>query len=392
MRVGIDIRIADPAEPGQQRYLWRLGGWLGAHGHDVHFLTVRSQPPEVTLPDGVTLHRLDEVSRVELADRVAGLELDTLLLNPERSRRYRGIEANVLRSAYGTDHYRQKLSSFRNPIELDLRRVLRVAPWVLAERSWERAFYEKPNPAPQVVAQSGYMRGQILETYRVPEDHVHVVHNAVDMEEFSVEHRLALRAEMRARWSIPEDALCLLFLGHNFRLKGLWQILGVLPKLAGGAADAHVLAVGRGTGRGQRAKAERLVRRHELGSRVTLAGPIRPSMKALAAADVLLHLSWHDSFGFVALEAMACGLPVITTRFAGASELVHDGVSGLLVDPGRNDEIIEAIRALADPEVRARFGAAAAETGAHHDEPVNFAQVAAVLETARIRSPRPARA
>ena len=43
-----------------------------------------------------------------------------------------------------------------------------------------------------------------------------------------------------------------------------------------------------------------------------------------AAADILVHLSWHDAFGLAPLEAMACGLPVVTTRFAGVSELVED--------------------------------------------------------------------
>ena len=92
-----------------------MGAWFAAAGHDVHYLTVKKQPEVVTAAKGTTLHRLHGVSRPGLRDAVAALELDALLLNPERSRRYRGIEANVLRSAYGTEHYRQKLKSFRGP-------------------------------------------------------------------------------------------------------------------------------------------------------------------------------------------------------------------------------------------------------------------------------------
>ena len=392
MRVGIDVRIAAPEGPGQQRYLWRLGSWLGAVGHEVHFLTVLRQRDAIKTPTSTQFHRLDALSRRQVGAVVTDLELDALLLNPERSRRYRGIPANVLRSAYGTEQYRQKLRSFRNPLEWSARLALRAAPWTLAERISERAFYEGRTPPPDVIAQSRYMRNEILDSYRIPEDHVHVVHNAVDTAEYTPEARTRLRNEMRHRWGIHEEALCLLFLGHNFRLKGLWQILDVLPDVGERGRPIHLLVAGKGTGDGQRRKAERLVRSAGLEGRVTFAGGVQASLHALAAADALLHLSWHDSFGFVTLEAMACGLPVVTTRWVGAAELIEDGVSGLLVDPSDNGQIIEAIRALADDQWRATLGAAAARVGSKHGEPGNFAQVLDVLRTAVNRGAGPVRA
>lgn len=382
IRIGIDVRVADPKEPGQQRYLWRLGRWLAGIGHETHYLTVKKQPERVTAPAGTVLHRFDRLSRRGLRRAVADLRLDALLINPERSRRYRGVRANVLRSAYGTEHYRQKLRSFRHPVERALRGVWRKAPWVWAESRWERAFYEETDPPPHVIAQSHYMRRQILESYRIPEGHVHVVHNAVDTSEFSPEARERLRAEMRRGWSIPDDAFCLLFLGHNFRLKGLWQLLRVLGGVEGAERAIHLLVAGKGTGGGQRRKARRRIRRHGLEGRVTLAGPVRPSLHALAAADALIHLSWHDSFGFAPLEGMACGLPVITTEYAGASELIGDGVSGMLVDPAADEDVARAIRALQDDDLRARMGRAAAAAGAEHDEPSNFLRVLGVIEQA----------
>lgn len=392
MRVGIDVRIAAPAGPGQQRYLWRLGSWLGARGHQVHFLSVLRQRDEIETPESTHFHPFDTLSARQLRAAVTDLELDALLVNPERSRPFRGIPANVLRSAYGTEQYRQKLRSFRNPLEWTVRSALRAAPWTLADRRWEREFYEGRTPAPDVIAQSRYMRNEILGSYRIPEAHVHVVHNAVDTDEYSPAARRALRGEMRRRWGIPDDALCLLFLGHNFRLKGLWQIIEALPRVGDLGRPVHLLVAGTGTGDLQRRKAERLVRSTGLEGHVTLAGGVRPSLHALAAADALLHISWHDSFGFVALEAMACGLPVVTTRWVGAAELVEHGVSGLLVDPAKDGEIVEAIRALADERSSAVIGAAAARVGAQHGEPGNFAQVLEVLRTAVDRGTGPIRA
>lgn len=382
MRVGIDIRRADPSSPGQQRYLWRLGAWLADTGHETHYLTVRPQPSSVVAPFGSVLHRLEGLSRRALRDAVSDLELDALLLNPERSRRYRGLPANVLRAGYGTEHYSQKLRSFRNPVESALRRMWRSMPWTRLEARWERAFYEGTRPPPHVIAQSAYMKRQILASYDVPEDRIHVIHNAIDVEEFSPPARRALRDEMRRRWTIPDDAFCLLFLGHNFRLKGLWQLLRVLGRDDLIQGPVHLLVAGSGTGSGQLRKAARLAERHGLRGRVTLAGSVQPSLRALAAADALIHLSWHDSFGFAPLEGMACGLPVITTRYAGASELIEDGVSGLLVDPAEEEEIAGAVRSLLDPETRNRMGRAAADVGAGHDETSNFLRVLGVLQQA----------
>lgn len=386
------MRVLPPQGPGQQRYLWRLGTWLAQQRHEVHFLTVLRQKESVEAPAGTAYHDWHGRSATEVRRGVQDLALDALVLNPERSRPFRGLRANVLRAAYGTEQYLQKLRSFRNPLEYAARQALRAVPWTLADMHWERQFYEGHRPYPDVIAQSGYMRDQILASYRIPPEHVHVVHNAVDVEEYTPARRLALREEMRTRWNIPTDALCLLFLGHNFRLKGLWQMLEVLPRLGKLDRPVHLLVAGKGTGEPQRRKARRLVQSLGLERQVTFAGDVRPSLHAHAAADALLHLSWHDSFGFVSLEAMASGLPVVTTRYVGAAELIVDGESGLIVDPAKDEAIIAAIRRLADDGVRARMGSAAAIEGARHDEPKNFAQVHEVIRTAVARGAGPIRA
>jgi UDP-glucose:(heptosyl)LPS alpha-1,3-glucosyltransferase len=388
MRVGIDVRVADPQDSGQQRYLWRLGAWLGRRGHPVDFLALRRQPDDVVTPAGATLHRLHGRSRPQLLAYVSDLALDVLLINPERSRRYRGLPANLLRSGYGTEHYVQKLRSFRSPVERALRQALRYNPLDAAERRWERDFYEGTEPQPCVIAQSAYMRSEIMESYRVPADLIHVVPNGVDTEEFNPRVRRTLRSEMRARWGIPDDAVCLLVLAHNFRLKGLWDIFAALAR-RDGCEGIHLLVAGRGTGRAQRAEARRRVRRLGIESRVTLAGPVRPAIHAHAAADALVHLSWHDSFGFVILEAMACGLPVVTTPYVGASELMEDGVSGIIVDPGDRSAIGDAMIRLLDPNLRSTMGSQAALAGAAHDEVTNFARVEGVMNITAERTGRP---
>jgi glycosyltransferase involved in cell wall biosynthesis len=205
LAIGIDVRTFVPAS-GQARHMWRLGAWLAGQGHRVHMLSVRPQA-EVEAPAGMHLHRLHDVSRGELRRRIAAIELDALLVNPERAARYRGIPANVLRPGYGTDHYRQNLRSFRTPLSRTGRGLLRLTPWVLAQRRWERRFYEAPEPPPDVVANSAYTRAEVLDTYSIPPGHVHVVYNGVDPDEFSPSRREALRGQTRERLGITPDEI-----------------------------------------------------------------------------------------------------------------------------------------------------------------------------------------
>jgi glycosyltransferase involved in cell wall biosynthesis len=397
MRIALDLRHFDPSSSGQQRYKWRLGIWLAARGHDVHFLTIRQRMAHAEPPPGVRLHRLEAVPRTQLRAFLHELRPDILMLNPERSRRYRGIPANVLRPGYGTDHYSQKLRSFRHPLMSVARRMGRLTPWAQLERRWERAFYEARTPQPEVIAVSHYMRREILASYDIPPDHVHVVHNGVDLTEFSPAARARLRAEQRQAWGIPDGAVCLLFIGHNFRLKGLWELAEVVRQIrtGTGGGDVHLLVAGKGTSASQRRMARRLAELPGLKGALHLGGAVSPAMRAYAAADALVHLTWHDSFGFVALEAMASGLPVITTPFAGAAELIEDGVSGLLVQAGDPDAVAAAVRRLLDAGLRDGMGRAAAVVAAAHPEEANFGKVLAVMQAARsrdaaTRSSRPA--
>lgn len=292
------------------------------------------------MPAGVALHIVHGMSTRAVHHHVQALSLDVLLLNPERAPTFQHVGASVLRAGYGTEQYSQKLRSFRRPLERLLRAATRLARWIQWRAHIERQFYQGRVPAPSVIAQPRYMREEIRRSYAVPSEQIHLVPNAVDHSEFSPAARMSHRAAMRARWGIPDDAPCLLFIGHNFRLKGLTQLLTLMTRMD---PTVHLLVAGRGTGAGQRRAARRQVRQLGLDTRVVFAGSVHPSMQAYAAADAMVHPSGHDSFGFVVLEAMACALPVITTPWAGASEHITHEASGFVVDPTNDAEMLAAV-------------------------------------------------
>ncbi len=104
-----------------------------------------------------------------------------------------------------------------------------------------------------------------------------------------------------------------------------------------------------------------------LGRAVTLVGPVADPVPYYAAADLYVHPTFYDACSLVALEAAACGLPVITSRYNGAAE-VFGGSPGVRViaDPAHTDELAAAMRTLLDPAARREMAAAARQTMLAH--------------------------
>ena len=101
-----------------------------------------------------------------------------------------------------------------------------------------------------------------------------------------------------------------------------------------------------------------------VAERVHLLGQVERDQvpELLRSADVVVCTPWYDPFGTVALEAMACGVPVVATAVGGMADTVVDRVTGRLVPPGRPDLLARTLRAvLADPALRAGYGAAGAD-------------------------------
>ena len=189
----------------------------------------------------------------------------------------------------------------------------------------ERKLYRK-TPAKQVIAISRLVARNVAELYQceVPK---HIIYHGVDLATFSPATRKQLRSEERLRLGIPEDETVFLFVG-NLR-KGAKQCLRALARI-----DSGVLLLVSPTPAGPyEALAEELGCR----SRALFPGPTNRVERAYAAADVLVFPTPYDAFGLTITEAMACGLPVVTSREAGASELILHGKNGLLLENAAND-------------------------------------------------------
>lgn len=196
-----------------------------------------------------------------------------------------------------------------------------------------------------VAAVSDYVRRQVLAERGFPPERVRVVFNGVDIapltEAERTQHRVALRAEL----GLDARSPLVLFVAHNFKLKGLAELLR--------AAAEHAWSIV-AAGRDDPRPYQRLAGRLGIAAQVRFVGTQTPVRAWYAAADVLAHPTWYDPCSRVVLEALSLGLPVVTTRHNGAAEVMEPGCHGVVVDDPRDAaRLAAALECALQPALRA---------------------------------------
>jgi glycogen synthase len=242
----------------------------------------------------------------------------------------------------------------------------RASTWV------ERTAYRN---ADGVVAVSEAMRDDVHDLYGVPREHIRVIPNGIDLEQY----RPTPDAAVLARYGIDAGKPYVLFVGRITRQKGIIHLVHAIPHiqpgtqvvLCAGAPDTE--EIGR-----EMAAAVEEARRATANPVLWVAQmvPKEDIIPLYTQAALFVCPSVYEPFGIINLEAMACGVPVVASAVGGIREVVVPGETGLLVpleprgpadfeprDPQRFARDLAAAinRLLSDPEGRARMGAKARE-------------------------------
>ena len=200
------------------------------------------------------------------------------------------------------------------------------------------------------IAISQMVKTNILKHYHCSQEDISVVYNGVELTRFHPDNKSKFRARIREELRISENSILILFVGSGFERKGLKSLLLATHHFR--PEDWRLLILGKGKWNKYLQFAP-----ENLRSRIIYKEPIPDIEKYYSAADIFALPSIYEPFGNANLEALASGLPVITTRNCGSADIIQHGENGLIVEtPESSREIAKNINILFDPALRQSMG------------------------------------
>src|SRR5213593_1610425 len=323
---------------GAEAYLKRLARGVIEAGHKVQLIATNEWPEDQRPLGPITRLRAESV--VGFADELEQIrpQLDCdALLSLERV-----WSCDVYRAGDGVHRawlarrrkFELPLKQFARALNRKHRDLLHLEESLFASRK-----------AGRVIAASQMVKKEIVDLYDYPADRIEIVHNGVPLDKFRFDSEL--REQSRADLKLKPDQTALLFAGSGWERKGLLFAIQAMALCKN--RKMRLLVAGRGNERRYRTTRLRFWREEP----VQFLGEVSDVMRLYAVADIFILPTFYDPFSNACLEAFACGLPVITTRSNGFSEIIEDSVHGSIVDHAGNlVGLRDAIRFWSDPPRR----------------------------------------
>ena len=192
--------------------------------------------------------------------------------------------------------------------------------------------------AGRVIANSRMVQDEIMRFYGFPNEKIDLVYNGVPIDEFRRDEES--RAKIRQELGLKSKDIAVLFAGSGWERNGLRF---AIEAVEASGKETRLLVAGCGDKRKSRS------------ARVEFLDLVQDMPALYGALDIFLLPTIYDPFSNACLEALAAGLPVVTTRANGFSEIIEEGVQGTVLDDPRNiDAICDALRFWSDPAQRER--------------------------------------
>jgi UDP-glucose:(heptosyl)LPS alpha-1,3-glucosyltransferase len=287
------------------------------------------------------------------------------------------LRADVLQP-HGGVHWAwfwRSLKAYDHPVLWTIKFLGRV----LSPKQWINGYIEdmpyKKDHFSTIIAISDMVKKDIMRWYGIPEDKITVVYNGVDLERFHPRNS-QYREEIRRAHDIGSEFF-ILFVSNNFRSKGLGHLMRALGDLKKEVSTPFKCLI---LGRDRKTPYVRLAKKLKISEEIIFAGSTDEPEKYYGAADLLVHPTFYDACSLVVLEALASGLPVVTTSSNGASGIMTTGQEGFVVsDPRDIHTLTRKISFFIDEESKKKASIAAHRLAEHYSLEKNWEEMKKIL-------------
>jgi UDP-glucose:(heptosyl)LPS alpha-1,3-glucosyltransferase len=315
------VRRGYSASGGAESYLQRLAQGIVARGHEVHLFTTIDWPEKEWSFGEIT--RLRWTSPIGFANELEKLRSQVrcdVLMSLERV-----WSCDVYRAGDGVHRgWLDRRKKFENPLQKIFRWVNRKHEGLLR---LERSLFEE-RKAERVIVNSQMVKDEIFDLYCYRPDKIDVVPNGVPIDQFRFDPER--REKSRTDLELQEDELAILFVGSGWERKGLRFAIEAAESFEN--PKMRLFVVGRD------------IQDRYKSTCVRFLGEVADLRPVYGAADIFILPTIYDPFSNACLEALSAGLPVITTRANGFSEIMEDRIHGSIID--RADNVADLRRAL----------------------------------------------
>ncbi len=375
MRIALVNKVFSTRFGGGERYAWALAHGLVEAGHDVILLGhLIEDPPKKARIEPIPMPKWLASRRVSGFARNAGARLKQLKSEYDVSfglTQVCPVDAYFLGGGvhrYWLEHrfpgaFSRTFKLLSNPVN---HFHLRIEKELLQNGGCQR-----------VISNSNLCLTHAAQYYGLPEERGRVIYHGVDLERFSPGNRAAYRKTLRDKLQIRQDEILFLILANGWERKGLPTLLQALSLLPAKSRYRLVVAGKEPRPSRYRKQAQSL----GVTDRVMLLQPTSETEAFYAAADAFVLPTRYDPFAGVTLEALAAGLPVVTTATNGGSEIIESEVNGYVVDdPMDAQTLAKCLAQLMDTDRCLKMGSQARDVACGFTWKKHFKQIGQALE------------
>jgi UDP-glucose:(heptosyl)LPS alpha-1,3-glucosyltransferase len=341
MKIGLAIYNFDPKKGGAERYAYDFAVDLLKRDHQVYVFCAKA----VNLR-GAVIAKFDTIRFPKW------LRSLSFALNHRRYAKMFPLDVmlgfgntlaiDVYQSHGGVQRFwmEREIASYDDPKERRVKAVLLKNSLNQRIQRWVEEYPIRKGRYSRIVAISDMVKGHMKEHYGLEDDRIDVVFNGVDTDKFKPDGQK------------KDEKLKILFSAGNFRLKGLLPLLLAIGQLAKERSDFQLVVMGRG----RKERYEETIKRLGIADMVSFLGETSTPEMTYREAHILAHPTFYDACSLTTMEAMASGLPTITTRWNGAAALIGPGEGHVIDKPEDIQGLTDAIRGLFNEDVRVTMG------------------------------------